>query len=137
MKQDAAAPIVEARSSADFATTFARITAKIESAGMAVVASVDHSAAARAAGLAMPPTILILYGNAANGTPLMLAAPRAALDLPLRVLVREAPDGRVLVAFHPAEPLLLAAGVPPELSGRLAPAQQMLIDAVGPATIPV
>ena len=60
----------------------------------------------------------------------MLAAPQAALDLPLRVLVREAVDGRALVSFHPIVPLLRQAGVPDELAVRLEPAQRILIEAI-------
>ena len=55
----------------------------------------------------MPPTTVLTYGNARGGTPIMLADPRAALDLPLRVLVRKA-SGRTLVAYHPVAALLSA-----------------------------
>ena len=90
---------------------------------MTIFARVDHAAGARTAGLAMPPTIVLLYGNPKGGTPLMLAAPQAALDLPLRVLVREREDGKAVVAFHPAAPMLKRAGVPDQLASKLDPAQ--------------
>ena len=60
----------------------------------------------------------------------MLAAPQAALDLPLRVLVREDADGRTLVAFHPIAPMLRDAGVPDALANRLEPAQTLLMEAI-------
>ena len=74
----------------------------------------------------MPPTTVLLYGHAQGGTPIMLAAPRAALDLPLRVLVREDDDGHVLVGFHPIDMMLRGAGVANDLAVRLAPAQTIL-----------
>jgi len=77
----------------------------------------------------MPPTVVMLYGNPKGGTPIMLAAPQAALDLPLRVLVREE-VGRVLVSFHPVADMLKNAGVPDDLATRLEPAQRVLVDAI-------
>ena len=112
-----------------FAETMDRLIAAITAAGMTVFARIDHAAGARSVGLAMPPTEVLIYGNPKGGTPIMLAAPRAALDLPLRVLVREQ-DGRVLVAFHPATAMLRAAGVPEALAARLRPAQDVLIAAI-------
>lgn len=89
--------------------------------GMRVFAEIDHAGAAKAAGLAMPPTKVLIFGNPKAGTPLMLAAPDVALDLPLRVLVREQ-DGRVEVLMHPMSNLSL----PPELQGRLAPVIELV-----------
>jgi uncharacterized protein (DUF302 family) len=60
----------------------------------------------------------------------MLACPLAALDLPLRALVREAPDGQVFLTFHPVEEMLREAGVPAELAATLRPAQHILLDAI-------
>jgi uncharacterized protein (DUF302 family) len=78
----------------------------------------------------MPPTIVMLYGNPRGGTPIMLAAPHTALDLPLRVLVREAADGRTIVSFYPVAAMLRAAGVPDALATRLEPAQRILVEAI-------
>ena len=78
----------------------------------------------------MPPSVVLIYGHPKGGTPLMLAAPLAALDLPLRVLVREDADGRALVSFHPAAPMLRRAGVPEALATRLDPAQRLLVEAI-------
>ncbi|RWA53434.1 hypothetical protein AU476_14045 [Cupriavidus sp. UYMSc13B] len=64
------------------------MTGKLDK-GMTIFARIDHAEAARNVGLAMPPTQVLIYGNAKRGTPLMLAAPGVALDLPLRVLVRD------------------------------------------------
>ncbi len=124
--------ILEHISSLGFAATLDRLAAAIETAGLTIFARIDHAAGARQAGLAMPPNIVLLYGHPKSGTPLMLAAPQAALDLPLRVLVREAADGPTLVSFHPIAPMMLAAGVPDTLANRLEPAQRLLIEAIQP-----
>jgi uncharacterized protein (DUF302 family) len=123
---------VEHIGSFSFAVTLERIEQAIEAAGMTVFARIDHAAGARAVGMTMPPTVVLLYGNPRGGTPIMLAAPRAALDLPLRVLVREDADGRTIISFYPVTPLLVASGVPGELAGRLEPAQRLLLDALRP-----
>jgi uncharacterized protein (DUF302 family) len=122
--------VTERVSPLGFEVTLERLTAAIERAGLAILARIDHAAGARDAGLEMPPTVVLLYGHARGGTPIMLAAPQAALDLPLRVLVRVDADGRTLVAFHPIAPALLAAGVPDALANRLEPAQTLLMEAI-------
>ncbi len=119
---------VEHASPLSFDATLDRLTNAIERAGLTIFAQIDHAAGARSADLVMPPTVVLIYGNAKGGTPIMLAAPQAALDLPLRVLVREDADGRILVAFHPIAPMMLAAGVPEALANRLEPAQRLLIE---------
>lgn len=121
--------IVEMTSKFDFSNTLERLTAAIEAHGMTIFASIDHAAGAREAGLSMPPTTVLVYGNPKGGTPIMQAAPLAALDLPLRVLVRE-DDGRVLVAFHPVVEMLKPHGVSAELARRLDPAQHVLVEAI-------
>jgi uncharacterized protein (DUF302 family) len=80
----------------------------------------------------MPPMEVLLYGSPQGGTPIMLAAPLAALYLPLRVLVREDASGRTVIAFHPAAAMLRQAGVADDLAIRLDPAQQVLIAAMTP-----
>ena len=119
--------VAEHASPLGFDATLDRLAKAVERAGLTIFALIDHAAGARSAGLAMPPTVVLIYGHAKGGTPIMLAAPQAALDLPLRVLVREDAGGRTLVAFHPITPMLLAAGVPEALANRLEPAQALLI----------
>jgi uncharacterized protein (DUF302 family) len=121
---------LEYASAFGFAATVDHLAAAIQAAGMSVFARIDHAANARQAGLAMPPTILLIYGSAKGGTPLMLEAPQAALDLPLRVLVREDANGGVRILFHPIADMMQRAGVPEDLAKKLEPAQKLLIKAV-------
>ena len=122
--------IVEYASPVPFAATLDRVVKAIEAAGLNLFARIDHAANARDAGLSMPPTTVLIYGHGKGGTPLMLAAPLAALDLPLRVLVRQREDGRAAIAFHPIAALLRRARVPAELAARLEPAQKILVAAI-------
>lgn len=123
---------VEYLSAGSFVTTLNRIVTAIEAAGMRIFARIDHAAGAREVGLAMPPTMLLLYGHPKGGTPIMLATPQAALELPLRVLVREDDEGRTFISFHSIAAQLLNAGVGQELAFRLEPAQHILLEAAKP-----
>lgn len=107
------------------------VSRAIESKGLKIFTQIDHAAGATAVGLAMPPTTVILYGRPESGTPVMLAVPDAALDLPLRVLVREASASHTVVAFHPIAATLARLGAPEQLLHRLDPAQQLLVDLLG------
>jgi uncharacterized protein (DUF302 family) len=122
--------LVETVSPLPFAATLARLETAIGKAGLTVFAKIDHAAGAREVGTTMPPTTVLVYGHAKGGTPLMLAAPQAALDLPLRVLVREREDGQTVIAFHPIAGVMRAAGVPEDLATRLEPAQRLLVQAL-------
>jgi uncharacterized protein (DUF302 family) len=84
--------LVTRRSGRDVAGTTAAIRGEAERRGATVVAVVDHAAAARVAGLTMPETRVIIFGNPQAGTPLMQAEPEVAIDLPLRIMVRD--DGQ-------------------------------------------
>lgn len=125
--------VVEHVSSLAFGPTLQRLKDRIASAGMTVFACIDHAAGAREVGMGMPPTVVLFYGHARGGTPIMLAAPQAALDLPLRVLAREDTDGRTVVSFRPVAQMLREAGVPDPLASRIEPAQQILVDAIATA----
>jgi uncharacterized protein (DUF302 family) len=87
-----------------------RLRAVVKETGMIVFALVDHSGEAAKAGLAMPDTKLLIFGSPAGGTPIMLAAPLAALDLPPKVLVWENPARRLMdpICEPPRVPTLLA-----------------------------
>lgn len=126
------ADIHETLSAHPFEATLERLTAAIAQAGLILFSRIDHQAGAREAGLDMPPATVLTYGHAKGGTPIMLAVPSLALDLPLRVLVRVRDDGRTVIAFRPIGAVLRRAGVPDALAGRLDPAQQILSKAVLP-----
>ena len=83
--------------------TVARLTKLIEAKGAKLFAVVDHSGEARAAGLAMPNTKLVIFGAPKAGTPMMLAEPSAALDLPLKVLVAESATGATQLSWNSAK----------------------------------
>jgi uncharacterized protein (DUF302 family) len=124
--------IVEHVSPIAFEPTVTRLMNAIAQAGLKLFAQIDHAAGARKAGMTMPPATVLIYGHPKGGTPIMLGAPQAALDLPLRVLVREREDGQTVIAFHPVAPMLRQAGVPEDLVTRLEPAQQILVAAMMP-----
>lgn len=120
----------ELLSAYDFTATLQRLTLAIEAAGMHIFARIDHRAAAQQVGLDMPRTTVLIFGNPVGGTPLMLAAPALALDLPLRVLVREDERGRALVSFHPAITLTRAVGLPDDEAAGLAKAETLIANAI-------
>lgn len=91
-------------------------------------AVVDHSGEAEQAGMHMPPTKLLIFGNPAAGTPVMLAAPSAAIDLPLKILVWEDPEG-VWVGWNRAEYLQRRHGVPEEMRAILGAAEALAMQA--------
>ncbi len=122
--------IVEHTSVLSFDRTLERLVEAIEHAGMTVFARIDHAANARGVGATMPPATVLIYGNPKGGTPIMVATPLAALDLPLHALVQERAEGRVVVAFHPVAAMLQRVGVPQEAGARLEPAQRLLVEAI-------
>ena len=80
--------------------TVGRLKTILESKGVTLFALVDHSGEAEKAGMKMPPTKLLIFGNPAAGTPLMLAAPSVAIDLPLKILVAEDTAGQVTLSWN-------------------------------------
>jgi len=87
----------------------------LEARGVTLFTVIDHSGEARRVGLEMPPTKVAIFGEPRAGTPVMQAAPSAALDLPLKLLIREAAPGKTLISFNSSEFLLARHGVPVEL----------------------
>jgi uncharacterized protein (DUF302 family) len=117
---DAAQPgIVTKISPRSVADTVTRLTGLLAARGMTVFAVIDQAEQARLAGLALRDTVLVLFGNPAAGTLVMDAAPLAALDLPLKILVW-ADGGRTSVSY--LSPVWLAARhqLAPDLAAKLA-----------------
>jgi uncharacterized protein (DUF302 family) len=80
--------------------TLARLLTIIQSKGLTIFARVDHSGEAAKVGLTMPPTELLIFGNAQAGTPLMIASPGLAIDLPLKALAWQDNDGKVRLSYN-------------------------------------
>jgi uncharacterized protein (DUF302 family) len=102
--------------------TVSRIEALLKEKGVKLFTIVDHSGEAAAAGIEMHPTKLLIFGNPKAGTPIMLVAPSAALDLPLKILVAEGADGKVLLSWNDPEWLQQRHGFSQELTSNLAAA---------------
>ena len=83
--------------------TLDRVDALLRSKGIKIFVRVDHSGAAEKVGLKMPPTQLLIFGNPKGGTPVMLAAPTAAIDLPLKALAWQDGDGKVWLSYNDPE----------------------------------
>jgi uncharacterized protein (DUF302 family) len=97
----------------------------LQSKGVTLFALVDHSGEAERAGLKMPPTKLLIFGNPKSGTPAMLAAPSAAIDLPLKILVAEDAQGKVWISYNSPEYLQERHGFPENLLPNIAAAQAL------------
>jgi uncharacterized protein (DUF302 family) len=80
--------------------TVERLRAMLEAAGVTLFALVDHGGEAAKVGMTMRPTKLLIFGSPKAGTPLMLASPSAAIDLPLKILVSEDADGAVWISYN-------------------------------------
>jgi uncharacterized protein (DUF302 family) len=99
--------------------TVSRLTALLESKGVKVFAVIDHSDEAAAAGLELRDTQVVIFGSPVAGTPVMEAAPLAALDLPLKVLIW-ADGGQTKIDYAGPAELAARYGFGEELAGRLA-----------------
>lgn len=103
------------------AGTVARLRQILDEKGLTVFAVIDQRAAAESVGLDMPETTLVVFGNPKAGTPVMVAAPLAALDLPLKLLIWADHDGTTRVSY--VDPAVIAAryGLSPEQAAAFAP----------------
>jgi uncharacterized protein (DUF302 family)/uncharacterized membrane protein YidH (DUF202 family) len=98
----------------------ARLQTILQAKGVKLFAIVDHSGEAASAGLKMPNTKLLIFGNPKAGTPLMLASPNVALDLPLKILVAEDATGKVWITYNAPAYLQTRHNLPPELLPNIA-----------------
>jgi len=110
--------------------TLQRMETLLESKGLKIFARIDHSGEAAKVGLEMHPTQVLLFGSPKGGTPVMLAAPSVAIDLPLKALVAEDDQGKVWVTYNDPEYLQKRHGIPPDLVKNLAGAGTLLQKAV-------
>jgi uncharacterized protein (DUF302 family) len=107
--------LVNVQSSRSVDETVARIEAFLREKQVKLFAVIDHSGEAKLAGLEMRPTKVLIFGNPRGGTPLMLAAPSTAIDLPLKLLVAEDADGKVWITYNSPQYLEERHQFPPQL----------------------
>jgi len=100
--------------------TVARLTQLLAAKGVKLFAVIDHSGEAAAAGLSMPPTKVVLFGNPKAGTPLMLAAPSIAIDLPLKLLIAQDPTGATTITWNAPAYLRTRHNLPEDLLANIA-----------------
>jgi len=100
--------------------TVDRLKQILQSKGVTLFALIDHSGEAEKVGMKMPPTKLLIFGNPKGGTPLMLAAPSIAIDLPLKILVWQTAQGKVWLSYNSPEYLKDQHGLPQDLLQNIA-----------------
>jgi uncharacterized protein (DUF302 family) len=107
-----ASDVLSKPSPASVEATLSRLEAVVRAKGLSVFARIDHAAGARAAGLAMQEAQVLIFGSPTAGTPLMVARPLVALDLPLRALVWSDSAGRTWVSYNAPGYYLRRYGLP-------------------------
>jgi uncharacterized protein (DUF302 family) len=112
--------------------TVSRLTQLVAAKGLTLFAVVDHSGEAKRAGLEMPDTKLVLFGSPVAGTPVMVAAPLAALDLPLKVLVWADAAGAVSVSYNSPRYLAARHHLTDDLRARFDPIESITDAIVAP-----
>jgi uncharacterized protein (DUF302 family) len=110
--------------------TIERLESLLQKQGLKVFGRIDHSGEAEKAGLEMRPTQLIIFGSPKAGTPLMIAAPTLAIDLPLKALIWEDNAGKVWLSYNSAEYLKQRHSIPDDLVRNIAGVAALLQKAV-------
>ena len=110
--------------------TVQRLQSTFAEKGLQVFALIDHSGEAAKVGLKMRPTKVLIFGSPKGGTPLMIAAPSLAIDLPMKALVAEDQNGKVWLTYNSSDYLQQRHGVPGELIKNLAGAGPLMEKAV-------
>lgn len=109
--------------------TVERLKSILQSKGITLFAVIDHSGEAAQVGLKMPDTKLVIFGNPRGGTPLMLASPSAAIDLPLKLLIAKDDRGTVWVSYNSPDYLGERHGLPESLLANVAVVQSLAAQA--------
>jgi uncharacterized protein (DUF302 family) len=110
--------------------TLKRLESELQARTLTVFARINHSGEAEKVGLKMRPTQLVIFGSPKAGTPLMVASPTLAIDLPLKALVWEDHDGKVWVSYNSPEYLKRRHGIPEELLSGIAGIRMVLEKAI-------
>ena len=100
--------------------TVGKLEDLLRAKGITLFVLVDHSGEAAKAGMEMPNTKLLIFGSPKAGTPVMLASPSLALDLPMKILIAEDAAGNAFLSYSSAQFLAERHGVPPQLMKNLA-----------------
>ena len=122
--------IVDIPSPHSVSETLTRLQSLLKQNGVTIFALVDHSGEAAKAGLEMRPTQLLIFGNPKGGTPLMVAAPSCAIDLPLKALAWQDAQGKVWLSYNALEYLQQRHGIPADLLKNIAGPAALLRKAV-------
>ena len=112
--------IISKQSNHSVDETVQKLKGILNAKGVTLFALVDHSGEAEKVGMKMPPTKLLIFGNPKAGTPLMLAAPTSAIDLPLKILIWEDAEKKVWVSYNNPEYLQQRHGFPKDLLANIA-----------------
>lgn len=100
--------------------TVSKLENILQTKGIRLFAQVDHSGEAEKVGMRMLPTQLLIFGNPRAGTPLMLAAPTSAIDLPLKILVWQDAQGKAWISYNSSTYLQKRHGLPSDLLSNIA-----------------
>ena len=125
MNANSAAGIVTIPSHQSVDATVEKLEQILRAKEVKVFALIDHSGEAEKAGLQMRPTKLLIFGNPKAGTPLMIASPSIAIDLPLKILIAEDADGKVWVSYNDPAYLQARHGLPADLIPNIAIVQTL------------
>ena len=120
MMLNKATGIIDIRSSHSVEQTVEKLKRILQAKGVTLFVLVDHSGEAEKVGMKMPPTKLLIFGSPKAGTPLMLAAPSIAIDLPLKILVWEDSQAGVWVSYNSPDYLQQRHNLPPDLLQNIA-----------------
>jgi len=121
--------IIDKLSNHSVEQTVERLKTILQSKGVTLFALVDHSGEAAKVGMNMRPTKLLIFGSPKGGTPLMLAAPSVAIDLPLKMLVWEDDHGQAWVSYNSPEYLKDRHEFPPDLLQNIAVVETLAVKA--------
>ncbi len=117
--------IVNKASNHSVEETVDKLRGILQSKGITLFALIDHSGEADKAGMTMRDTKLLIFGNPKAGTPVMVASPGSALDLPLKILIWEDADGKVWLSYNSPEYLKERHNIPAELLPNIAVAETL------------
>jgi uncharacterized protein (DUF302 family) len=123
--------LIHLRSNYPITETVRRIESLLAAKGIKIFSRIDHSGEAEKAGLTMRPTQLLIFGSPKAGTPLMIASPSVAIDLPLKALIWEDNEGKVWISCNSPEYLQQRHNIPAELMKNIAGLGSLLQQAAG------